>query len=64
MARFIDGDGRYRRRRDYDAANDFGVGFEIQSVIGSDARYMHFLGELDMRCATARSSTCSRLSRP
>jgi hypothetical protein len=36
-----------QRLPDPNATKEFDVGFKIQGLIGSDARYTHFLGELD-----------------
>jgi len=36
-----------QRLPDPKATKDFDVGFKIQGMIGADARYTHFLGELD-----------------
>ena len=36
-----------QRLPDPKATKDFDLGFKIQGMIGSDARYTHFLGELD-----------------
>ena len=42
-------------------ATDYDFGFKVQGMVGEDARYTHFLGELDYAINSRTSSMSSKL---
>ena len=43
-------------------ATDYDFGFKVQGMVGEDARYTHFLGELDYAIDSLYSARCRRSS--